>query len=42
VEDVEVFAYGDLGGMELFGQLHDQHPAIPAQQLKDRSLPLFV
>jgi hypothetical protein len=42
MQDIQVLADGDLGSVELSGQVHDQDPTIPTQQIKDRSLPLFV
>jgi hypothetical protein len=42
MENFQIFADGDLGSMELPGQVHDQDPAITTHQLKDRSLPLFA
>ena len=41
VQDIQILADGDLGSVELFGQVHDHDPAFPTQHLKDRSLPLF-
>jgi hypothetical protein len=42
MQDLQVFADRDLGSVELSGQVHDQDPAIPTQQIEDCSLPLFV
>lgn len=42
VQDIQILADGHLGSVELSGQVHDQDPAISTQQIKDRSLPLFV
>jgi hypothetical protein len=42
MQNLKVLADGDLGSAELSGQVHDQDPAIPTQQIEDCSLPLFV
>jgi hypothetical protein len=42
MQDLQVLADGDLGSVELSGQVHDQDSAIPTQNIEDCSSPLFV
>jgi hypothetical protein len=42
MQDLQVLADGDLGSVELSGQVYDQDSAISTQKIEDCSSPLFV